>query len=303
MYLGECYYWYSQFPATPPNCSRRTMTTTVLLPCKIQYLVSDNTANVEVKWFRSENEPTAGIEGERLHHNANPMYCTSDSVNITIATTFLQIRGFAADHIGYYWCQIVVNNNTFLPPSPYGYIYSPDCILRDVTCNRQHFPLCAENLTSHQMAHTLNDGHSCSLDDSESNITHIRRTTTSPTDFNTEADTTPYVSNSKIHDIIPSRTQKDIYTTDDAITNIYYYVSVKLTSETMTGPVTIISTSTMFYPGSTVKCNFSSRGYLCSVGIILGVILVTIVCLLVLSITFFYYKRRKKIGKSKNIYK
>lgn len=296
MCLDECCYWYSQFPATPPSCNRGTMTTTVLLPCEIWYLVRDNTTNVEVKWFKSESEPTAGIKGERLHHNTNPMYHT---VNITIATNFLEIKSFTASHIGYYWCQIVINNNTYLPPSPYGYIYSPDCILQDVTCNRQHFPLCAHTFTSQQMAHTLNDGRNCSLEDSDNNITHCdsRRTTVSPTNFSTVAYTTMHISSSKISDSIPTRIQEDIYTTDDATTKIN--VSAKITSDTMT---VTMSTSTIFYPGSTFECNFSSSGYLCSIGVILGVILVTIVCLLVLSITFFYYKRRKKIGKSKNIY-
>lgn len=66
-YLGECCYWYVDFPATSPSCSRNTMRTTVTLTCTVQYWLDINSANVEVKWYRSTNEQTAGIEEENLN--------------------------------------------------------------------------------------------------------------------------------------------------------------------------------------------------------------------------------------------
>lgn len=183
-----------------------------------------------------------------------------------IVRSFLEIANFnnMSDR-GNYWCQIVVNN-TSLPPSPYGYIYSSDCTLFDVTCTMSP-PLCAQNLTTQQMAHTQGIGN-CTLENSDNNnndnnsiIIHNGTTPMSWTDIN------------------------------------MVKLNVTATITTMTSPVNVMSTSTIFDTDSTDKCNFSRRGYLCSIGVLLGVLLVIIVCLLVLSITFFYCRRQRKKGK------
>lgn len=169
MYIGGCCYWYTKFPATMSSCNRNIMTRTVALTCEVQYRDSANNTNVEVNWYRSTNEKAAGIEGERLNptYVLNPLPEINDTV--TIRLYFLEITQFDVSDIGYYWCQIVVNTVS-LPPSPYGYIHSPDCVLLDVTCNRTIQPLCALNITSRIMAHTStqSDRTSCTLENLDS---------------------------------------------------------------------------------------------------------------------------------------
>lgn len=248
------------------------MVSTVSLTCGVQFCMDDTYTNVEVKWYRSTNELTAGIEGERLTQHTNHFTLstgtTSQSNGKNTTVYNLEIRNFnESSDTGYYWCQIVVNNTvTSLSPSPYGYIYSSDCIFQDVTCDMRAQPLCAQNLTSIKMARTLNNESSCNLEDSKNKLIS---TTISLTDINMIVNATLHISNT--------------------ITSHHISPIMK----------NIITTSTVFNTDATVKCNFSRRGYLCSIGALLGVILVIIVCLLIISITFFYCRRGNKKGNLK----
>lgn len=236
------------------------MSTTASVVCEVEYWVDDDYTNVEVKWYRKTSEHTVSLKYTAVVMPA------SLSINTTAIVTFiLEVPNFNVSDRGNYWCQIVVNN-TSLSPSPYGYIYSSDCSLFDVTCTMSP-PLCAQNLTAHQLAHTQGIG-TCTLENSDNNnndnnstITRSGTTTMSWTDIN------------------------------------MVKLNVTATITTMTDPVNVMSTSTVFDTDSKDKCNFSRRSYLCSIGVLLGVILVIIVCLLVLSITFFYCRRQRKKGK------
>ena len=132
-------------------CSRSVSDSTVHLICEVQYLLCDNITNIEVNWYRTMREDTAGMEGERLT-SVTSSYRWTQVTNSTIATELflLEIRNFSAtSDTGYYWCQLVVNNVS-LSPSPYGYIYSSDCVLQDYVYDTRNQPLCAQNLTVFQ---------------------------------------------------------------------------------------------------------------------------------------------------------
>ena len=90
-------------------------------------------------------EDTAGLDGERV----TGMIYGQKQVpnNITSELFLLTLLNFNATRdTGYYWCQLVVNNES-LSPSPYGYIYSTDFALLDYTYNTRDQPLCAQNST------------------------------------------------------------------------------------------------------------------------------------------------------------
>ena len=79
----------------------------------------------------------------------------------------LGVQRFNSSDRGYYWCQMVVNNNISLSPSPYGYIYSSQCTFLDVTCTINP-PLCAHNMNTRYMARK--NVSRCSLEDFSSII-------------------------------------------------------------------------------------------------------------------------------------
>ena len=112
----------------------------------MQYLLSDNITDIEVNWYRSMREDTAGMDGERvtgMTYRQNPR----TNSNITTELFMLAIQNFNATiDTGYYWCQLVVNNVP-LSPSPYGYIYSSDFTLLDYKYDTTDQPLCAQNST------------------------------------------------------------------------------------------------------------------------------------------------------------
>ena len=172
---GECCYWYTHFPATA-TCDRNTdsVSTTLTLACGIEYWLSDSTIDVEVKWYRSRSEQTAGIEGETLF----PLELKKD---MNFINTELKISNFNDNDRGYYWCQIVANNVS-LPPSPIGYINSSHCTVAEVTCDRKLQPLCAQLLIQRLMARKQRNEIGCSLD----TVTDSRITTTS--DLVTDSD-------------------------------------------------------------------------------------------------------------------
>ena len=155
---GECCYWYTRFPATA-TCNRNTTadSLTLTLACDVQYWLSDSTTNVEVKWYRSKSEQSAGIEGERLNHAHISGPVTSN--NVTFIQYGLEISRSTSDQ-GYYWCQMIVNNDP-LPPSPFGFINSSHCTQAEVTCDLRNRPHCAQNLSSRLMAQKK--GVNCSI--------------------------------------------------------------------------------------------------------------------------------------------
>ena len=274
-YLGECCYWYVDFPATSPSCSRNTMTTTVTLTCTVQYWLDINSANVEVKWYRSTNEQTAGIEGENLNSAFVSYIISSDSSdnnNITIRRYLLQITNFNISDIGYYWCQMVINNVS-LPPSPYGYIYSPDCALIDITCDMRSQPLCALNITSQLTAHTQSNVTNCILEN--------------PDDISISK--TSVATMSAFHNTfslgVMSATDVNIITTN---------INLSITSNN-----NISVSITTKHSDNSARCDFSQESYLCGVGAILatgtttGILLLLLVCLPV-----FIVKSRNKQRKS-----
>ena len=248
------------------------MTTTVTLTCTVQYWLDINSASVEVKWYRSTNEQTAGIEGESLNSAFVSYIISSDSSdnnNITIRHDFLQITNFNINDIGYYWCQMVINNVS-LPPSPYGYIYSPDCRLIDVTCDMRSQPLCAlKRLT----AHTQSDETNCILEN--------------PDDVSIS--NTSVATMSAFHNTfslgVMSATDVNIITKN---------INLSITSNN-----NISVSITTEHKDNSAVCDFSQDSYLCGVGAILaaetatGILLLLPVCLPV-----FIVKSRNKQRKS-----
>ena len=238
------------------------MTTTVILTCTVQYWLD---ANVEVKWYRSTNEQTAGIEGERLNYTfVSYISDSSDNNNITVKHYFLQVTNFNISDIGHYWCQMVINNVS-LPPSLYGYIYSPDCALIDITCDMRSQPLCALNITSRLTAHTQSNETNCILEN--------------PDDISISK--TSVATMSAFHNTfslgVMSATDVNVITTniDLSITPINNNVSVSITTE---------------HNENSAVCDFSQDSYLCGVGAILaagtatGILLLLLVCLPVSSL-------------------
>ena len=84
------------------------------------WLTGDYT-DVEIKWYRSRNEHTAGIEGDNIQSDTGEFIQQQININNTIITSILYITHFNVNDRGYYWCQIVVNSVS-LSPSPHGYI-------------------------------------------------------------------------------------------------------------------------------------------------------------------------------------
>ena len=156
--VGECCYWYRRFPATPLACHGTPQGTTVHLFCEIEYQPPNGSYNIEVHWYRSRDEESAGILGELL--NDENKYLQFETDLIPMNQTFIRQYGlgisrFNSSDRGYYWCQIVVNNVS-LSPSPYGYIYSL-CSFLDAICSPNQ-PICAHNLSMgglQFMAYTL----------------------------------------------------------------------------------------------------------------------------------------------------
>ena len=140
---GECCYWYRRFPATPLACHGPPQSTIVTLFCDVEHQPQNSIDNIEVRWYRSRVEETAGINGEILIDDAK--YDRGAPVNLQAATLKygLGILRFNSSDRGYYWCQLVVNNIT-LSPSPYAYIYSLQCNSLETMCIIDP-PLCAQN--------------------------------------------------------------------------------------------------------------------------------------------------------------
>ena len=174
---GECHYWYRRFPATPSVCNETNQTTTVTLICEVEYRVSNSSDSIEVRWYRSRDEETAGIEGEVLNdENKYPQF-NSDlrQVNQTFIRQYiLGILRFNSSDRGYYWCQMVVNNVS-LSPSPYGHINGSQCTFLDAICEIDQ-PICAQNTCAQYMA--LKKVNGCLLM-KFSNISPTRTTTIS----------------------------------------------------------------------------------------------------------------------------
>ena len=175
---GECHYWYRRFPATPSVCQGTNQTTTVTLVCEVQYWSLNSSDSIQVRWYRSRDEETAGIEGKILYYD-EIKYQQSNSTqtreNQTIIGQYvLGILRFNSSDRGYYWCQMVVNNVS-LSPSPYGHINGSQCTALDAICEIDQ-PICAQNTCAQYMA--LKKVNGCLLM-KFSNISSTRTTTIS----------------------------------------------------------------------------------------------------------------------------
>ena len=129
----------------------------------MQYQRSDNQTDAEVKWYRSRDEQTAGIEIENLTHTPITVLLSGNVSSRTFMQYRLDIKNFSESDRGYYWCQMVVNNAA-LPPSPHGYINSPKCTLTETTCNVMNQPLCAQKLTLRHMAMSEQNRITCTIE-------------------------------------------------------------------------------------------------------------------------------------------
>ena len=265
----ECCYQYNQIPATPSGCDGDINTTAVVnLVCSIHYWLDTMLTNVELKWYRSTREETAGTRGENIiDRSRGGKYDITPVQSNNVITSFLVIANFnVSEDGGYYWCQIVINNIS-LSPSPYGSINNHPCTSQ-ASC-RLDQPLCEHNSTELK-AYIQRDKTHCTLQNAKLN-------TTSTVPNSSEPPTT------MILDIdLDSTVNCRNCTLQETKTTI---PSSKIPTVTM-----ILSTD------STVMCDFSTSGYLCSFGIIIGIALLIIVSLLVLVILL--HKNRKKQGKS-----
>ena len=227
------------------------------LVCEVQYWPLNNSNNIEVKWYRSRSEESAGIEGEILiddmHHNP-PMI----SVNQTFIKQYtLGVLNFNSSDRGYYWCQLVVNNVS-LSPSPYGYIYSSQCSFLDTDCNIDQ-PLCAQNIRVRYMAHRQVNGtdNYCSLEQAI-NITPAGTATMSQILKTRMTMLSAFSSN------LPTITASNVFNLDDS---------------------------------SSSQCNFSKNGYPCSIGIIAGIFVFIISLLVLSVILYFFVRKHKSKSK------
>ena len=252
------------------------MISTVTLVCEVQYWLSNASIDVEIMWYRSTSEQTAGIEGERLF---SAFSTTSPSMNNDTNTnlqSFLLIMNFGISDIGYYWCQMVVNNET-LPPSPYGYIYSNQCVLQDVTCNMANQLLCAHTSTSRQMAHTMLNGQNCTFEDYDAfTLSKISIATTST-----------------------SFTMPVIVQTDIVNTNHDYFSLDKISTTYASFTVPVIVQTDIVNTHKTlqgVRCDFTKDGYPCAVGATIAAIVTAVSLLLLILSLLFCLKNRKKKG-------
>ena len=254
----ECCYWYRKFPATPSLCNT-TRTSTVTLKCEVQHWLNNN-SNLEVKWYKSSSEESAGKNGEILtdktkynQHN-NIRTVLNEPLNL-IKQYFIGIMHFESSDIGYYWCQMVINNIS-LPPSPYGHITntSTQCSLFEVTCT-SYQPLCAQNLSINTsfMAYLslTNETNDCSLLEQGSDRT-----------------ATVEIANQTMSTNFP-----DISTATVAIT-------------------TMISTT--FNIDSSATC---AENYSCSAGIAVGIVLMILTITVLSALVYVYYKKHKSQGK------
>ena len=151
--IGDCCYWYRRFPATSSVCHGTIQTTTLSLICEIRYRPFSNSSSIELKWYRSRDEESAGIKGEILNDEYKYKYT---EVEISINGSFIRqyhlgILNFNSSDRGYYWCQMVVNNVS-LSPSPYGYINSSQCTIFENTCTVDEL-ICAQSFSLQLMAH------------------------------------------------------------------------------------------------------------------------------------------------------
>ena len=169
----ECCYWYRRVPATPSTCHTTTQTRTVTLTCEVEYWPLNNSNSIEVRWYRSRDEETAGINGASEIMVDDTKYDRILPMNpkASILQYILAILNFNSADRGYYWCQMVVNNIS-LPASPYGFISSSQCIFLDITCTIDP-PLCAHNIGARYMAHKGNST-SCLLKDFNNSILTTR---------------------------------------------------------------------------------------------------------------------------------
>ena len=103
---GECHYWYKRFPATPSVCHGTNQTTTVNLLCEVEYRPLHSSDSIEVRWYRSRDEETAGMEGELLNDVINKYQWfkfNPRQVNQTFIRQYmLRILRFNSSDRGYY---------------------------------------------------------------------------------------------------------------------------------------------------------------------------------------------------------
>ena len=159
---GECCYWYRRFPATPSVCHETNQTSTVTLLCEVEYQPPNSSYNIEVHWYRSRYEESAGISGEVLNDRNKYLQFEQDltPMNQTFIRRYvLGILRFSSSDRGYYWCQMVVNNVP-LSPSPYGHFHRSQCILLDAICTIDP-PICAQSTRTRYMAFSQMDN--CSM--------------------------------------------------------------------------------------------------------------------------------------------
>ena len=269
-WLGECCYWYRRFPATPSACYGTTQTATVSLVCEVQYWPLNNSNDIEVKWFKSRSEESAGKEGELLIDENKYREFGLTSVNQSFIRYILGILNFNSSDRGYYWCQISVNNVS-LSPSPYGHIYSSQCSFLDTICNIDQL-LCAQNLSLRFMAHRQVNGSNCSL-----------------------------VANSYPLEGFSASSSRTIESEQDGntVTGSIILLAIK-TSENMDIVSTLIATMSPTVNVERMGCDLSSSGYLCAAGIISGLfILILSLIAVVLCILIFRKNKRNEGTKSK----
>ena len=202
---GECCYWYRRFPATPSVCRETNQTTTLTLLCEVEYQPPNSSYNIEVHWYRSRDEESAGVSGKVLNDRNKYLQFERDltPMNQTFIRQYgLGILGFNSSDRGYYWCQMIVNNVT-LSPSPYGHIkvYHSQCNALDFTCSTNQ-SICAQSRsTSNKYMARMQGNDSCSLVKFNSNISSTsspRTTTTSREITISNSPTTVTVTVSKV---------------------------------------------------------------------------------------------------------
>ena len=178
---GKCCYWYRKFPATPSDCHKTNRTTTVTLFCEVEYRPPNKNYSIEINWYKSRDEKSAGVKGEILNDTHKYLLFDTDPIlmnqmnETSIRQYWIEISKFNSSDRGYYWCQMVVNNVT-LSPSPYGHINDSQCLVQNVTCNLDQ-PLCAQNTHTQYMAFIQEN--SCSLINVTGNIIQPTRSTAS----------------------------------------------------------------------------------------------------------------------------
>jgi len=128
---GNCSFYYFIQPPSTIDCN--PLGINVPLTCGV-YISHNNPTTV--RWYWTQCGDSAGVDGTLITegfpgYSLNAVSSTDPIVNGMFIGLFyeqyrLTILSFSASYVGYYWCQIVINDTVLLKPSQILNISVPD---------------------------------------------------------------------------------------------------------------------------------------------------------------------------------